>query len=80
MFGFKKVAMPKAGEALPGRSSPIRTAAAHFINHHGLKGPYPEGFEKAVFAGEPSGKDPARGLSLAMEAAAHVRQTDHRDG
>ena len=49
MFGFKKVAMPKAGEALPGRSSPIRTAAAHFINHHGLKGPYPEGFEKAMF-------------------------------
>jgi peptide-methionine (S)-S-oxide reductase len=49
MFGFKKVAMPKAGEALPGRSSPIRTAAAHFVNHHSLKGPYPEGFEKAMF-------------------------------
>jgi peptide-methionine (S)-S-oxide reductase len=49
MFGFKKVAMPKAGEALPGRSSPIRTAAAHFVNHHALKGPYPEGFEKAMF-------------------------------
>ena len=49
MFGFKKVAMPKAGEALPGRASPIRTAAAHFINHHALKGPYPEGFEKAMF-------------------------------
>ena len=37
MFGFKKVVMPKAGEALPGRASPIRTAAAHFINHHALK-------------------------------------------
>ena len=49
MFGFKKVAMPKAGEALPGRASPIRTAAAHFINHHALKGPYPEGVEKAMF-------------------------------
>ena len=49
MFGFKKVAMPKAGEALPGRASPIRTAAAHFINHHALKGPYPEGIEKAMF-------------------------------
>jgi peptide-methionine (S)-S-oxide reductase len=49
MFGFKKVAMPKPGEALAGRSSPIRTAAAHFINHRALKGPYPEGFEKAMF-------------------------------
>ena len=49
MFGFKKVAMPKAGEALPGRANPIRTAAAHFVNHHALKGPYPEGFEKAMF-------------------------------
>jgi peptide-methionine (S)-S-oxide reductase len=49
MFGFKKVAMPKAGDALPGRPSPIRTAAAHYINHHALKGPFPEGFEKAMF-------------------------------
>jgi peptide-methionine (S)-S-oxide reductase len=49
MFGFKKVAMPKPGEALPGRANPIRTAAAHFINHRALTGPYPEGFEKAMF-------------------------------
>jgi len=49
MFGFKKVAMPKSGEALPGRAQPIRTATAHFINHHALKGPYPEGTEKAMF-------------------------------
>ena len=27
MFGFKKIAMPTAGEALPGRDNPIRTAA-----------------------------------------------------
>ncbi|MGB8430830.1 MAG: peptide-methionine (S)-S-oxide reductase, partial [Pseudolabrys sp.] len=49
MFGFKKVAMPKPGEALPGRPTPIRTASAHFVNHRALKGPYPEGFEKAMF-------------------------------
>jgi len=49
MFGFKKVAMPTPSEALPGRATPIRTANEHFINHHPLKGPYPEGFEKAVF-------------------------------
>jgi len=49
MFGFKKVEMPKPGEALPGRVTPIRTAATHFVNHRPLKGPYPEGFEKAMF-------------------------------
>jgi peptide-methionine (S)-S-oxide reductase len=49
MFGFKKVAMPTATEALPGRSQEVRTAKDHFVNHHVLKGPYPEGYEKAVF-------------------------------
>jgi peptide-methionine (S)-S-oxide reductase len=49
MFGFKKVAMPTPGEALAGRATPIRTANEHFINHHPLKGPYPQGFEKAMF-------------------------------
>jgi peptide-methionine (S)-S-oxide reductase len=49
MFGFKKVAMPTAAQALPGRANAIRTANEHFVNHHPLKGPYPEGTEKAVF-------------------------------
>jgi peptide-methionine (S)-S-oxide reductase len=49
MFGFKKIAMPEAAAALPGRTTPIRTAAAHFVNHHALKGPYPEGSQKALF-------------------------------
>ena len=49
MFGFKKVSMPGRAEALPGRDQPIPTAAEHFINHHALKGPYPEGSEKALF-------------------------------
>ena len=49
MFGFKKVAMPTAAQALPGRSEPIPTAAEHFVNHHALKGPYPEGAQKAMF-------------------------------
>ena len=49
MFGFKKVAMPKArrGAAGPRHSDPH--GRAHFINHRALKGPYPEGFEKAMF-------------------------------
>ncbi|HXX25431.1 MAG TPA: peptide-methionine (S)-S-oxide reductase MsrA [Pseudolabrys sp.] len=49
MFGFKKVSMPSAKEALPGRQQPIPTAKDHFVNHHALEGPYPEGSEKAMF-------------------------------
>jgi peptide-methionine (S)-S-oxide reductase len=49
MFGFKKIAMPKPGEALPGRDHAIRTAQEHFVNHRALKGPYPAGSEKALF-------------------------------
>ncbi len=49
MFGFNKTAMPSAKEALPGRAQPITTAKEHFVNQHPLKGPYPEGNEKAVF-------------------------------
>ncbi len=50
MFGFgKKVEMPAAADALPGRSSPIPTARTHFINGHALKAPYPEGLAMAMF-------------------------------
>jgi peptide-methionine (S)-S-oxide reductase len=50
MFSFKKsVAIPSAAEALPGRATPIPTAREHFIFQRPLKGPYPEGFEKAIF-------------------------------
>jgi len=50
MFMFKKsLAMPNPGEALPGRPSPLPTAEEHFINGRPLKGPYPDGAEKAIF-------------------------------
>jgi peptide-methionine (S)-S-oxide reductase len=49
MFGFKKIAMPTREQALPGRDHAIRTAVEHFVNHHALKGPYPEGAQKALF-------------------------------
>jgi peptide-methionine (S)-S-oxide reductase len=49
MFGFKKISMPTAAEALPGRDQAIRTAQEHFVNQRGLKGPYPDGLEKAMF-------------------------------
>jgi peptide-methionine (S)-S-oxide reductase len=50
MFMFrKKLEMPSAADALPGRSAAIPTAAKHFVNGRALKGPYPEGLETAMF-------------------------------
>src|SRR5262245_35364727 len=50
MFMFKKkLEMPSAAEALPGRSTPIPTAREHFVLRRALKGPYPEGLETAIF-------------------------------
>jgi peptide-methionine (S)-S-oxide reductase len=49
MFLFKKTAMPAAGAALPGRSTPIATVSHHHVNGRALKGPYPEGLETAIF-------------------------------
>jgi peptide-methionine (S)-S-oxide reductase len=45
----KKLEMPTAATALPGRKEAIPTAANHFVNGHPLKGPYPEGCERAIF-------------------------------
>jgi len=50
MFSLrKKLEIPSAANALPGRSAAIATAKDHFINHNALKGPYPAGFETAIF-------------------------------
>ncbi len=50
MFLFRKKAeMPARENALPGRSSPIPTASAHFVNGNALKGPFPAGTEIAMF-------------------------------
>lgn len=49
-FTRQKARMVSPGEALPGRSTPIPTAERHFVNGNPLQGPYPEGFETAVFA------------------------------
>jgi peptide-methionine (S)-S-oxide reductase len=39
MFTFKrKLEMPAAADALPGRATPIPTARQHFVNGHPLKG------------------------------------------
>ena len=50
MFGFRKrLTLPAPGEALPGRAAPIPTATNHFVNGHPLRGPWPEGYETAIF-------------------------------
>ncbi len=49
LFRKTKAVMPTAETALPGRSTPIPTAAEHEIFSRPLKGPYPEGTEKAIF-------------------------------
>ena len=47
-FG-KKLQMPTAADALPGRAEAIRVPTAHFVNGRPLKGPFPEGLEVAAF-------------------------------
>ncbi|MHB2166553.1 peptide-methionine (S)-S-oxide reductase MsrA [Alsobacter sp. R-9] len=49
MFSFRKrLTLPSAAEALPGRAAAIPTAERHFVNGRPLKGPYPEGLETIV--------------------------------
>jgi peptide-methionine (S)-S-oxide reductase len=54
MFVFdmfnRKMQMPDAAAALPGRETPLPTAKNHYVSGNPLKGPYPEGFETAIFA------------------------------
>lgn len=45
----KKLKLPAANEALPGRERAIPTASKHHVSKRPLKGPYPEGFETAMF-------------------------------
>src|SRR5450432_3957402 len=49
-FFRKPLELPTAEAALPGRPQALRTAETHFETGHPLKGPYPDGFETAVFA------------------------------
>jgi len=45
----QKPKMPTADQALPGRADLMPVPAAHFVNGHPLKPPFPEGFEVAAF-------------------------------
>ncbi|NJM95368.1 MAG: peptide-methionine (S)-S-oxide reductase MsrA, partial [Acaryochloridaceae cyanobacterium CSU_5_19] len=48
LFG-KKLALPTAEEALPGRTTPMSVSDQHFVNGHPLQPPYPQGMEIALF-------------------------------
>ena len=45
----KKLKLPAAGDALPGRNEPLATSGTHFVSKRDLKGPWPEGMEAAYF-------------------------------
>lgn len=53
LFGFgkfgKKLTLPTAEEALPGRSTAMPVPDRHYVNGNSLKGPYPVGLETAMF-------------------------------
>ena len=45
----RKLRLPKADEALPGRTEAMRVPPVHFVNGHPLKGPFALGYQQAVF-------------------------------
>lgn len=50
MFSLhKKLILPTAEEALPGREEKVSVPAAHFVNGHSLLGPFSEQLSEAVF-------------------------------
>ena len=49
LFGLKKMAMPSAAEALPGRETPMDVPARHFVNGNPLKPPFPANMKLAMF-------------------------------
>lgn len=48
-FMRDKLAVPRPEDCLPGRDQPMPLPEQHFVNHHPLAGPYPDGIKKAVF-------------------------------
>ena len=45
----RKLRLPRAEEALPGRAATMPVPPAHFVNGHPLKGPFPAQYQQAVF-------------------------------
>jgi peptide-methionine (S)-S-oxide reductase len=48
MFGKPKT-VPSKADALPGRAERMPVPDAHFVNHHRLEPPFPQGLETAMF-------------------------------
>ena len=48
-FSPKKLRLPDAGEALPGRATAMRVGETHFVNGHRIVPPFPDGMQRAVF-------------------------------
>jgi peptide-methionine (S)-S-oxide reductase len=48
-FAAKKLRMPTAAEALPGRAERMPVPRAHFVNGHPLEPPFPAGLKTALF-------------------------------
>ena len=49
MFRQHKLQMPTSDQALPGRPDALPVPDHHFVNGNPIVGPWPEGFEQAVF-------------------------------
>ena len=45
----KKAEMPDPASALPGREEPLRVASAHVVSGRGIKPPFPDGLQQAMF-------------------------------
>ena len=48
MFGTRKLRLPTADEALPGRDTPMPVPDAHYVNGHSMAPPHPDGTETMV--------------------------------
>ena len=48
-FTHKKLELPNADEALPGRDIAMPVAAAHTVTGNSLKSPLPDGYQQALF-------------------------------
>jgi peptide-methionine (S)-S-oxide reductase len=48
-FSSKKLRMPSADEALPGRNSAVPVGEMHFVTGHRIKPPFPDGMARAIF-------------------------------
>ena len=44
-----KTRMPARDDALPGRDAPMQVAERHYVNGNPLAGPFPDGYEQALF-------------------------------